>query len=82
MYAGQRPPTGAQKAPQRLRDQQELEKWQRNFRLLEQIGQKWDQIIRELEEDFLDREAFDGYRQSIRRLCLNNDFRIKDRRLK
>jgi hypothetical protein len=79
MPASQRAPTRAQQ--RWAQGQQELEVWQARQRFLQQIEQKWQQILHELDEEFLDREAFEGYRQGIRRLCLNNDYSITDGRL-
>lgn len=82
-YPGQKTSTRAQQEAisRRIKDQRELEAWQHNFRLLQQVDQKWTQILTELEQGFLDKESFEGYRVGIRRLLLNNDFRITDRRL-
>lgn len=64
-----------------LKERLEREIWQRDFRLRQQLDQKWSQILSELEQDFLDREAFDGYRRSLRAVCRVNRFRIVDTRL-
>jgi hypothetical protein len=71
----------AAKAREQARLRYENALWQRHFRLLQQLEQKWLQIQHELQDEFLDPESFEGYRQSIRQVCRNNDLRLTNGKL-